>query len=108
MGVKSKWMVFMLSFTIIVFAFLWYTGFFDGSKFVGTIESIEKDSAIVKIEEGEILKSGNRAGVDLSVAEDTTFQVGDKIKVGYGYVGESYPLYIETKSVKLIDLTKIK
>lgn len=103
MGVKAKWMVFILAFIIIVLAFLWYTSFFDSSKFVGIIETIEKDNAIVKIEEGEILKSGDKASVDLSVAKDTTFQVGDKIKVGYGYVGESHPLYIETKSVKLID-----
>jgi len=51
-------MVFILAFIIIIFAFLWYTGFFDTSKFFGTIESIEKDNAMVKIEEREILKSG--------------------------------------------------
>ena len=102
-GLKSRWDVFILAFIVIILVFLWYIDFFNTTQFVGTIETIENDNALVKIEEGEILKSGDKASVDLSVARDTTFQVGDKIKVGYGYVGERYPLYIETKSVKLID-----
>ena len=86
-----------------MFAFLWYTDFFNtSSKFTGTIESIENDHALVKIEEGKILKSGDQASVDLSVAKDTTVHVGDKVKVGYGFVGESHPLTIETKSVKRV------
>lgn len=100
---KSRWIVFISVCVIAPLALLWYTDFFNAPEFMGTIESIENDNAMVKIEEGEILKSGDKASVDLSVAKNTTFQVGDKIKVRYGYVGERYPLYIETKSIKLID-----
>jgi len=71
--------------------------------FTGTIEDINGDSATVKIEEGEILKSGSVGFVNLSVNEDTTFQIGDKVKVKYGSVGESLPLSIDTKSVEIID-----
>ena len=101
MGLKSKWAVFIVACLIAVFILLLYTDFFTISKFIGTIESIENNNAIVKIEEGEM--SGDKASVDLSVAKNTTFQVGDKVKVGYGFVGESDPLTIETKSVKLMD-----
>jgi len=103
MGPTSRWVIFISVCVIALFALLFYTGFFTSSEFIGSIESIEKENAIVKIEEGEILKSGDRASVDLSVAKNTTFQVGDTIKVRYGNVGERSPLYIETKSVILID-----
>src|SRR5690625_3060107 len=103
--VRDTLPILIISFIILtaIFALLWYTDFFNTPEFIGTIESIENDNAIVKIEEGKILKSGDKASVDLSVAKDTTFQIGDKIKVRYGKVRERYPLYIETKSVKLID-----
>ena len=71
--------------------------------FTGTIEEINGDTATVKIEEGDILNSGDLGRVDLSVNEDTTFEVGDKVKVFYGTVGESYPLTIETKSVEKVE-----
>lgn len=100
---KSKWIVFISACVIPLLSWLWYTDFFNSPEFIGTIESIENDNAMVNIEEGDILKSGDKASVDLSVAQNTTFQVGDKIKVRYGNVGERYPLYIETKSVKLIN-----
>jgi len=103
MRLTSRWVIFISVCVVALFALLLYTGFFTSSEFIGTIESIEKENAIVKIEEGEILKSGDRVSVDLSVSKNTTFQIGDKIKVRYGNVGESYPLYIETKSVTLID-----
>ena len=42
--------------------------------------------------------------VDLSVADDTTFKIGDEIKVGYkGAVRESGPLGINTTFVELIE-----
>lgn len=72
--------------------------------FIGTIEEINGSNAVVTITEGDILKSGSEANVDLSVAEDTNFQVGDKIKVGYdGSVGESFPLSINTTFVELMN-----
>ncbi|GAA0603335.1 hypothetical protein GCM10009001_20370 [Virgibacillus siamensis] len=42
--------------------------------------------------------------VDLSVNNDKTFQVGDKIKVGFdGKILESNPAQINTLSVELIE-----
>lgn len=74
----------------------------DGHSFTGTIEEISDQSAIVWIEEGDILASGDRATVNLAAAtEETTFEVGDTIIVTYsGPVGESYPLTITTESVE--------
>ncbi|MEH7250151.1 DUF3221 domain-containing protein [Neobacillus niacini] len=50
---------------------------------------------------------GNPEGdlfVDLSVNNDETFQVGDKIKVGFdGIIKESNPAQINTLSVELVD-----
>lgn len=72
--------------------------------FTGTIETIENEVAIVDIKDGQILRSGKKVTVDLSVADDTTFEIGDKIKVGYeGAVRESGPLGINTTFVELID-----
>ena len=105
---KSKWIVFISACVIPLLSWLWYTDFFNSPEFIGIIESIENNHAMVKIEEGDILKSGDKASVDLSVAQNTTFQVGDKIKVRYGNVGERYPLYIETKSVKLINWWQLR
>ncbi len=74
--------------------------------FIGKIESIDGQTAIVKIEEGEkILKSGDKAGVDISVAGDIEFKIGDKIKVKHsGEVMEKYPLGINTISVELVGI----
>lgn len=72
--------------------------------FIGVIEEVYEGSAIVYIEEGEILGSGDRAGVNLTVANEVIFEIGQRVKVGYtGPVGESYPLSIQTTSVELIE-----
>lgn len=72
--------------------------------FIGTIEEINGDNALVSIEEGEILNSGNKVDVNLSVASDTTFEIGDKVRVGYdGHIREIFPLGINTTFVELID-----
>lgn len=69
--------------------------------FSGTIESIHNDSAIIAIEEGEILSSGDKVSVNLSVNEEDTFAVGDRVVVEYdGAVMESYPLQVHTISVE--------
>lgn len=69
--------------------------------FIGTIQDIHGDSALVTIEEGEILKSGKEVMVDLSVEEERNLQIGDQIKVGYdGTVRESHPLGIHTLYVE--------
>lgn len=71
--------------------------------FIGTIDEINGNNAVVNIEEGEILKSGHKANVDLSVAGDIKFHLGDRIKVGYDDgVRESHPLGINTVFVKLL------
>ncbi|MDV2884667.1 hypothetical protein RYX45_05720 [Alkalihalophilus pseudofirmus] len=67
----------------------------QNAAFTGMIESIHNDSAIIAIEEGEILSSGDMVGVNLAV----TFQVGDRVVVEYdGAVLESYPLQVHTIS----------
>ncbi|ADC51458.1 hypothetical protein BpOF4_17075 [Alkalihalophilus pseudofirmus OF4] len=74
------------------------------ASFTGTIESIHNDSAIIAIEEGEILSSGDKVSVNLSLNEEDTFAVGDRVVVEYdGAVMESYPLQVHTISIKLIN-----
>lgn len=75
----------------------------EESTFTGIIEEINGDNAIVSIEKGDILNSGSKASVNLSVASDTTFEVGDKVKVGFnGDVREIFPLGINTTFVELV------
>lgn len=72
--------------------------------FTGTIEKIYENSGYVSIEDGAILTSGDEVVVNLSVAEDIDFQIGDRIEVGYdGLIRESYPLGINTLSIKKIE-----
>ena len=72
--------------------------------FTGSIEEIHEQSALVSIEKGDILKSGNEVYIDLSVAGHITFEVGDKVRVGYdGIINESHPLGINTLFVELIE-----
>lgn len=72
--------------------------------FIGVIEKIYGQTAIVYITEGEIIKSGSQATIDLSVAKDITFQAGDTVKVGYGEnIREIHPLSFDTIYVDLID-----
>lgn len=74
------------------------------ASFIETIADINGQNAIVVIDEGEILKSGNRVFVNLSVNRNTTFQVGDKIRVQYdGEIRESNPLRINVINVELIN-----
>ena len=73
-------------------------------KFTGTIQAIDDKMAIVSIEEGEILNSGNEASVDLSTADERTFQVGDRVRVTYdGVIRETHPLSINTLAVERIE-----
>ena len=74
--------------------------------FIGVIEEIhvKSNTALVSVEEGDISSGSLVGGVGLSVASDTTFEVGDKIKVGFdGLIRESQPLGINTTFVELID-----
>ena len=56
------------------------------------------------IDEGEILNSGDKAMINLSVNQEEAFGVGDRIKVSYdGVVMESYPLKVNEIFVEKID-----
>ena len=71
------------------------------ASFIGTIDEINDGLALVTIEEGDILASGNLVSVPLPSEEDETFDVGDTIRVGYeGGVRESHPLQINTTFVE--------
>ncbi|KAA0563487.1 DUF3221 domain-containing protein [Bacillus sp. CH30_1T] len=75
----------------------------ENSSFTGTIKEINDNSALVstKVFEGN---PESDVFVDLSVNNDKTFQVGDKIKVGFeGIIRESNPAQINTLSVVLVD-----
>jgi Protein of unknown function (DUF3221) len=75
----------------------------ESSSFTGTIKEINGNSALVSTKVFE----GNPEGdvfVDLSVNNDETFQVGDKVKVGFdGTIKESNPAQINTLFVELVD-----
>jgi hypothetical protein len=75
----------------------------ESSSFIGTIKKISGNNALVSAK----IYKGNPEGdvfVDLSVNNDETFNVGDKIKVGFdGIVKESNPAQINTLSVELVD-----
>ena len=73
--------------------------------FSGNIEEISAENiAIIKVEEGGILSSSDKVFVNLAVNQTETFQVGDKIEVGYtGIVMESYPAQIKTLSVEKVE-----
>jgi hypothetical protein len=71
--------------------------------FTGKIQKLinDGDEAIVYAKlggsEGEVI-------VNLTVNSDRTYQVGDKVKVGYdGTIMESTPAKINTLSVELVD-----
>ena len=72
--------------------------------FDGIIKEINGDSALITIDDGEILSSGDKVTVDLSSAADETFETGDKIRVEYdGTIQESYPLQVDTLSIQKLD-----
>lgn len=72
--------------------------------FDGTIEEINGISALVAIDDGEILRSGDKVTVDLSSVADEIFEIGDKVQVEYdGMIQESYPLQVNTLSIQKLD-----
>lgn len=73
------------------------------SSFIGTIKEINAGQSLVGIEEGEILASGDEVMVDLTVTDGETFDVGDRIQVGYeGPVQGKMPLGIHTVFVEKV------
>lgn len=76
----------------------------DNPTFVGTIAEINGDMALVNIEEGDILSSGNQVNIPLSMENVDDFKVGDKVRIGYdGTVMESHPLQINLTSIEKIE-----
>lgn len=72
--------------------------------FTGTIEEIHDQSALIVIDNGPILSSGDKVTVDLSVASEDSFEIGDQVRVGYdGFVRESYPLQIDTLTLEKVN-----
>ena len=73
--------------------------------FIGIIEEIYgQKEGLINVEEGGILQSSSKVWVDLSVNPSETYQVGDKVKVGYdGEIKESYPAQIKTLSVERVE-----
>ncbi|MFS0574106.1 hypothetical protein AB1K83_00590 [Sporosarcina sp. 179-K 3D1 HS] len=72
--------------------------------FTGTILDIHGPSATVVADEGEeIRRSGSEVTVDLSVNEEETFEVGNRVKVTYdGVIREIHPLSINTIAVEKV------
>lgn len=69
--------------------------------FEGTIEEINGPSALVAIDDGSFLSLGDLVTIDSSISPENTFEIGDQVRVGYdGSVQESYPLQIDTLTVK--------
>lgn len=75
------------------------------AEFTGTIIEINGYFAIVSAdEEQDIRSSGDLVEVNLSVNEETMFNVGDRVKVGYdGAIQEKYPLGINALYVELFE-----
>ena len=100
---RKRWILavlFLVGF-MIVCAFLYPEP--EPSSFSGTILQINGESALIDIEEGVILRSGNRVRVHLSKREARTLQVGDRVRVEYrGAVRESYPLQISKTKIEWI------
>ena len=72
--------------------------------FVGIIEEVHEDSATVSVTEAEgIYKISGLVNINLSVNPEESFQVGDKVKVGYdGTTMEISPLGIKTLTLEKV------
>ena len=73
--------------------------------FIGTIVEINDYGAQVLVTESEgINQISGLIGVDFSVNPDETFQVGDKVKVGYdGNIMETAPVRINTLTLEKVE-----
>lgn len=73
------------------------------ASFIGQIETITNNSATVMVSEYEGTKIGGLVEIDLPMNADETFQVGDKVKVGYdGTIMEKFPISVKTLKVEKI------
>jgi len=75
----------------------------EKATFVGTIQEITGDRAIIDAAE-EDGKTLGQIRINLAVNPNETFQIGDRVRVGYdGMIMESAPAEIKTLSVKKIE-----
>lgn len=73
------------------------------SSFVGVIEELNGQIAIVRAEEGDAMNSGEVA-VNLAANKGGKLEIGDRVEVVFdGDIMESYPLQIKTLSVKRLE-----
>ena len=71
--------------------------------FVGTIQEITGDSAIINAAE-EDGKTLGQISIDLAVNPNETFQIGDKVRIGYdGMIMESAPAQVNTLTVEKVE-----
>ena len=72
--------------------------------FVGTIEEIHGESATVFVLESKESKISGLVVIGLRANTDETFQVGDKIRVGYdGSVMEIAPPRVHTLTIEKVE-----
>ncbi|QOV11181.1 hypothetical protein [Viridibacillus arvi] len=72
--------------------------------FTGVIEEINEQGAIVYVTDGEDNAVSGIIAVNLAKNPDETFQVGDKVKVGYdGTIRDTAPIGITTLTVELVE-----
>ncbi|BAK16744.1 ABC-type sugar transport system, ATPase component [Solibacillus silvestris StLB046] len=73
--------------------------------FVGIIEEVHEESATVSVIEADgIYKISGLVNINLSVNPEESFQVGDKVKVGYdGTTMETSPLGIKTLTLEKVE-----
>ncbi|MBK3493751.1 hypothetical protein JFL43_02525 [Viridibacillus sp. YIM B01967] len=72
--------------------------------FTGVIEEINEQGAVVYVTEDEDNAVSGIIAVYLAKNPDETFQVGDKVKVGYdGTIRDTAPIGITTLTVELVE-----
>ncbi|ASV67037.1 hypothetical protein MKX67_03515 [Cytobacillus sp. FSL W7-1323] len=71
--------------------------------FVGTIQEFTGDSAIIDAAEVDG-KTLGQISINLAVNPNETFQIGDRVRVGYdGMIMESAPAQINTLTVEKVE-----
>ncbi|MGF9976821.1 hypothetical protein ABE042_10340 [Viridibacillus arvi] len=72
--------------------------------FTGVIEEINEQGAVVYVTDDEDNAISGIIAVNLAKNPDQTFQVGDKVKVGYdGTMRDTAPIGITTLTVELVE-----
>ncbi|MFE6169399.1 hypothetical protein ABE042_04380 [Viridibacillus arvi] len=97
---------FILIFTFLLFGgllFVWSESEVKAT-FTGVIEEINEQGAVVYVTDDEDNAVSGIIAVNLAKNPDQTFQVGDKVKVGYdGTMRDTAPIGITTLTVELVE-----